>query len=131
MSFWLFKTEPSCYSFDDLERDKKATWDGVSNNLALKYLRQIKKGDLVLIYHTGDEKSVVGVAETISEPYIDPKLNDPKLIVVDIKPKHRIARPVPLAEIKVNKSLQDFLLVKMGRLSVIPVTEKQWNILMG
>jgi predicted RNA-binding protein with PUA-like domain len=131
MSGWLFKTEPSTYSFDQLEKEKRATWDGVSNNLALKYLRQTKKGDLVLIYHTGDEKRVVGIAEIVSPPYADPKLNDPKMTVVDIKPKHKLQKPISLAEVKANKLLQDFLLVKMSRLSVMPVSADQWKLLVG
>lgn len=131
MAYWLLKTEPSCYSYDDLERDKKTVWDGVSNNLALKYLRQMKKGDLALVYHTGDTKAVIGVAEVVSDPYVDPKLNDPKLAVVDIKAKSRLNKPVALTQIKANKALQDFLLVKMSRLSVMPVSENQWHLLVG
>jgi predicted RNA-binding protein with PUA-like domain len=131
MAYWLLKTEPDCYTYDDLEREKKTAWDGVSNNLALKYLRQIRKGDLALIYHTGDERAAVGIAEVISDPYVDPKLNDPKLVVVDIKPKKRLPTQVTLAEVKANKKLADFLLVKMSRLSVMPVTPEQWDILAG
>lgn len=129
MAYWLLKTEPSCYSYEDLENDKKTTWDGVSNNLALKYLRQIKKGDLAIIYHTGDAKAAVGVAEVTSNPYVDPKENDPKLAVIDLKPKKKLAKEVTLAEIKANKSMQDFLLVKMARLSVMPVTDTQWKFI--
>lgn len=129
MGYWLLKTEPDCYSYDDLERDKKTAWDGVANNLALKYLRLMKKGDLALIYHTGEERQAVGVAEVISDPYVDPKLNDPKMVVVDVKSKKRLPKPVTLAEVKANKALQDFLLVKMGRLSVMPVTDDQWRML--
>ncbi|HEY9718005.1 MAG TPA: EVE domain-containing protein [Trichormus sp.] len=131
MAYWLFKTEPSCYSYEMLEHDKKTTWDGVTNALALKYLRQIRKGDQALIYHTGDVRAVVGIAEISSEPYVDPKLNDPKLVVVDLKPKRRLSTPVPLAEIKANKDFQDFILVKMGRLSIMPVTDHQWKLLIG
>ncbi|HEY9869189.1 MAG TPA: EVE domain-containing protein [Candidatus Obscuribacterales bacterium] len=127
MAYWLLKTDPDTYSFDDLEREKKTVWDGVSNNLALKYLREMKKGDLALIYHTGDEKCVVGIAEIVSDPYPDPKQSDPKLAVVDIKPSRRLPRAVSLAEIKANKAFQDFLLVKMGRLSVMPVSQQQWE----
>jgi predicted RNA-binding protein with PUA-like domain len=129
MANWLFKTEPDCYSWQDLERDKKTVWDGVSNNLALKYLRQVKKGDLALIYHTGDERCVVGVAQVTSDAYVDPKGGDPKLAVVDIKPKEKLAKPVKLAEIKANPKFADFLLVKMGRLSVMPVTDAQWSLI--
>lgn len=131
MSYWLFKTEPSCYSYDELEKDKKTCWDGVSNNLALKYLRQVKKGDLALIYHTGDVKSAIGIAEVTSDPYVDPKENDAKLAVVDLKPKKRLKKAVSLAEIKANPAFADFLLVKMSRLSVMPVTDKQWKMIVG
>lgn len=127
MGYWLLKTEPSTYSYDDLEKDKKAVWDGVSNNLALKYLRQIKKGDLALIYHTGDEKAAIGIAEVTKDAYVDPKQNDPKMAVIDIKLKSRLSRRVSLAEVKANKSMQEFLLVKISRLSVMPVTEGQWK----
>jgi len=129
MAYWLLKTEPGCYSFDDLEKDKKTVWDGVTNNLALKYLRQIRKGDLAIIYHTGDEKAAVGIAEVTADPYVDPKQNDPKLAVVDLKPKGRLSKPVSLAEIKTDRAFQDFLLVKMSRLSVMPVTDAQWKLI--
>jgi predicted RNA-binding protein with PUA-like domain len=131
MAYWLLKTEPDCYSYEDLEKDKKTVWDGVANNLALKYLRQMKKGDLALIYHTGDVRAVIGVAEVTSNAYVDPKENDPKLAVVDVKPKRRLGKPVSLAEIKSTKGFEDFLLVKMGRLSVLPVTGEQWKKLTG
>lgn len=129
MAYWLLKTEPSCYSFDQLEKDKKTIWDGVNNNLALKYLRQIKKGDIAAIYHTGDERQVAGIAEITSDPYGDPKLDDPKLVVVDLKPVKRPKRSVSLAEVKANPTLQDFLLVRMSRLSVMPVTPEQWKVI--
>lgn len=129
MNYWLLKTEPDCYSYADLERDKKTTWDGVANNVALKYMREVKKGDLAFVYHTGDEKSVVGIAEITSDAYVDPKLNDPKMVVFDLKPRQKLARPISLAEIKANKKLQDFLLVKMSRLSVMPVTPEQWEMI--
>ncbi len=130
MARWLFKTEPTHYSYADLERDKKTVWNGVSNNLALKYLRQVKKGDEAFIYHTGDEKQWVGVAEVISNPYPDPKENDPKLAVVDLKPKAQLKRPVTLAEIKSDKMLQSFDLVRLPRLSVMQVSDEQWKRLM-
>ena len=131
MAYWLFKTEPSCYNFDELEKDKKTCWDGVANNLALKYLRQVKKGDLAIIYHTGDERSAIGVAEVVTEPYVDPKEDDAKLAVVDVKAKKRLAKPVSLAQIKANPAFADFLLVTMSRLSVMPVTDKQWKMIVG
>ncbi len=129
-NLWLLKTEPSTYSFADLEREGKAVWDGVSSNAALKNIRAMKKGDLALIYHSGDEKAIIGLAEITSGPYPDPKQNDPKLVVFDLKPKKRLPRPVPLAEIKKQKSLVNFDLVRIPRLSVMPVTEKQWEVLM-
>jgi predicted RNA-binding protein with PUA-like domain len=127
---WLLKTEPSTYSYADLERDKKAVWDGVSNALALKHLRSMKRGDLAFIYHTGDEKQIVGIAEVTSDPYPDPKEKDARLVVVDLKPRERLARPVTLAEVKADGEFRDFELVRMGRLSVMPVSESRWKRLL-
>jgi predicted RNA-binding protein with PUA-like domain len=127
---WLLKTEPSTYSYADLERDKKAVWDGVSNALALKHLRSMKRGDLAFIYHTGDEKQIVGIAEVTSDAYPDPKENEARLVVVDLKPRERLKRPVTLAEVKALSEFRDFELVRMGRLSVMPVTEERWKKLM-
>jgi predicted RNA-binding protein with PUA-like domain len=124
---WLLKTEPSTYSFDDLERDKRAVWDGVSNALALKHLRSMKRGDLAFIYHTGDEKQIVGIAEVTSDPYPDPKEKDARLVVVDLKPRERLPRPVTLSEVKADVEFRDFELVRMGRLSVMPVSEERWK----
>ena len=126
---WLFKTEPSEYSYADLERDKKTVWDGVSNNLALKHLREVRLGDEILIYHTGEEKSLVGLAEAVSDPYPDPNENDEKLVVVNLKPKRRLPRPLTLAEVKAVESLSDFDLLRLPRLSVMPVTKEQWQTL--
>jgi predicted RNA-binding protein with PUA-like domain len=130
MAGWLLKTEPTVYSYDDLERDQRTVWDGVSNNLALKHIRQIQKGDLALIYHTGEEKAIVGIAEVTKAAYADPKQTDSKLAVFDLKPKRRLARAVGLASVKANESLKDFELVRMARLSVMPVSETVWKILM-
>lgn len=127
---WLLKTEPSTYSYADLERDKKAVWDGVSNALALKHLRSMKKGDLAFIYHTGDEKQIVGIADVTSDAYPEPKEKDPRLVVVDLKPRERLARPVTLAEVKALSEFRDFELVRMGRLSVMPVSESRWKKLL-
>ena len=129
-NYWILKTEPSSYSFDQLEREKTAVWDGVKNNLALKYIRQMTPGDRVLIYHTGDEKAVVGMAEVVSVPYPDPKQKDPKLVVVDLKASGRLPQPVTLAAIKEDKAFADLALVRMGRLSVAPATEPQWKQLL-
>jgi len=126
---WLFKTEPEEYSYADLERDKKCVWDGVSNNLALKHLRAVKLGDEVLIYHTGNEKAIVGVAEVISEPYHDPAANDDHLVVVNLKPKRRLSQPLTLAEIKAIEGLSEFDLVRLPRLSVMPISPEYWALL--
>jgi len=126
-NYWIVKTEPSTYSYDDLAGQKTTVWDGVKNNLALKHLRQMKPGDRVLVYHTGDEKAVVGVAEVASEPYPDPKQADPKLTVVKLKAGERLPRPVPLAEIKGDRAFADLGLVRMGRLSVMPASAEQYN----
>ena len=126
-SYWIVKTEPSTYSYEDLARQKTAVWDGVKNNLALKHLRQMKPGDRVLVYHTGDEKAVVGVAEVRSDAYPDPKHKDPKLVVVDLKAEERLPRPVPLAQIKQDRAFTDLGLVRMGRLSVMPASAEQYQ----
>ena len=126
MAYWLFKEEPEHYSLEDLFRDKRTTWAGVGNNLALKHLRSVQKGDHVLYYHTGKEKSVVGVMEVVKGPYPDHERDDARFVVVDVKPVSRMARPVSLAEIKANRKFADFALVRMSRLSVMPVTDKQW-----
>jgi predicted RNA-binding protein with PUA-like domain len=131
MAYWLLKTEPSTYSYDDLVRDKKTRWDGVTNSLALKHIRAMKKGDQVFVYHTGDEKSIVGVAEVAGDPYPDPKAGDPKIVVIDLKPKQRLASPVPLAAIKAKEGFSDFALVRIGRLSVMPVSPEQWKTLLS
>jgi len=127
---WIVKTEPSTYSFDELARQKTAVWDGVKNDLALKYLRQMKPGDQVLVYHTGDEKAVVGLAEATSEAYPDPKQKDPKLAVVDLRAVERLPRAVPLAEIKKERAFADLALVRIGRLSVMPVSAEQFKRLL-
>ena len=127
MNYWLFKEEPTHYSFDDLMRDKKTVWDGVENNLALKHLREVRKGDRVFFYHTGDQKAVVGTIEVVKSAYPDPKQNDPRRVVVDVKPTARLKRPVTLAAIKANPKFAGFALVRISRLSVMPVTPEQWT----
>jgi len=126
---WLFKTEPSAYSFQRLQKDRRTVWDGVKNNLALKHLREIKRGDEILIYHTGSEKAAVGSARAISGAYPDPQRKDPKLLVVEIQVDKPLARPVTLAEIKADAKLKNFDLVRLPRLSIMPVSEEQWNII--
>ena len=126
---WLFKTEPSVYSYQQLEKDKKTVWDGVKNNLALKNLKDIHKGDQVLIYHTGDEKAAVGIARALGDAYPDPSHKDPKLLVVDIEAVKSLPRPVSLAEVKANKKLANFDLVRLSRLSIMKVSDEQWAII--
>jgi len=127
---WLLKTEPTTYSYDQLEKDGRTTWDGVRNNLALTHLRAMKAGDRLLIYHTGAEKAVIGLAKVAQAAYPDPKQEDPKLVVVDVVPERRLERPVTLTEVKAEASLKDLALVRMGRLSVMPVTPAQWKKLL-
>lgn len=128
MAYWLLKTEPSTYSFDNLVRDKKTRWDGITNPVALKYLRTAQRGDTALIYHTGDEKAVVGLAEILGPAYPDPK--NPKLAVVDIAVRARLAVPVTLAALKADKLFADSPLVRQGRLSFVPITEPQFRRVM-
>jgi len=128
---WLFKSDPETYSLSDLEREGKTVWDGVTNNLALKHLRSVRKGDSVLIYHTGDERAILGIAEVLRDAYPDPKRKDSRLVVVDIKAVKRLQRPVTLDEIKKQASLKDFALVRLPRLSVMPVSESQWTELLA
>lgn len=129
--FWLLKTEPSEYSYDDLERDGKGRWDGVANNTALIHMRNVRKGDLALIYHTGNEKAVVALARISSDPFPDPKSGDPKLVAFDLVPEKRLARPVSLVEIKADPAFADFALVKISRLSVMPVPAAMWKRLLA
>jgi len=126
-NYWLVKTEPSTYSYLDLARDRTTVWDGVTNALALKHLRAMKKGDLAFVYHTGDEKQIVGIAEVASDPYPDPTQDNPKTVVVDLKPRMRLKRPVTLAEVKARKEFAGWELVRMGRLSVMPVSPERWK----
>ena len=131
MAYWLLKTEPSDYAYADLEADRETLWDGVGNNLALKHLRQIRRGDQALIYHTGRERMVVGIADVTSDPFPDPEREDPRLVVVEVKPRRKLAEPIPLAEIKSDPQLKDFDLVRLPRLSVMPVAEAVWNRLLS
>jgi len=126
---WLFKTEPSAYSFQQLQKDRRTVWDGVKNNLALKHLAGIKEGDAILVYHTGGEKAVVGVARAASGAYPDPGKKDPKLLVVEIEADKPLPRPVTLAEVKAHAKLKTFDLVRLPRLSIMPVSEEQWKII--
>jgi predicted RNA-binding protein with PUA-like domain len=124
---WLLKTEPSSYGYDDLERDGRATWDGVKNPVAIANLRKMEEGDAVFIYHTGDEKAVVGTALVTRAAYPDPK--NPSLVVVDLAPTGRLARGVTLADLRKLSAFADSPLVRQPRLSVVPLTKAQWNAL--
>ncbi|WP_020470590.1 EVE domain-containing protein [Zavarzinella formosa] len=128
MALWLCKQEPDCYGLADLERDGSTTWDGVANPVARKNLRQMKPGDRVLFYHTGKEKSVVGEMEVAADP-TTPE-GDEKAVVVEMKFIRRLEHPVTLAEIKADKSLETWDLVRLSRLSVMGVSEQQWKRVM-
>jgi predicted RNA-binding protein with PUA-like domain len=124
---WLFKEEPTHYSYDDLARDGKTSWTGVRNPVAQKHLRSVKKGDRVFFYHTGDEKSVVGIAKAVGAGYPDPADKDGKLYAVDIAPVKKLKRPVTLAEIKADTYFASFPLTRIPRLSVMPVNDDEWD----
>lgn len=126
---WLLKTEPSVYSYSDLERDGGTMWDGVAQPHALQNLRKIQAGDTALIYHTGDERAWVGIAEVTRGFYVNPELDNPKLAVCDVKARRKMKNPVTLAQCKAHAELKDFDLVRLARLSVVEVNEKQWKIL--
>jgi predicted RNA-binding protein with PUA-like domain len=127
MAYWLFKTEPDCYSWEKFTTDKRTIWDGITNALALKNLRTAKKGDLAFFYHTGTERAVIGIAEVISNPYPDPKEQDDKLAVVDVKLIRKFRHPVTLSDIKADPAFAGWDLLRLGRLSVVPVPEKMWK----
>ena len=126
---WLLKTEPSTYSWQDLVREKRTVWDGITNAAALIAIRQMKQGDEALVYHSGGERAIVGIAKIVKGAYPDPKGDDPKLAVVDVTPVKPLAEPVPLAAIKARKDLADFALVRISRLSTMPVTPAQRKVL--
>jgi predicted RNA-binding protein with PUA-like domain len=128
---WIVKTDTDSYSFDDLQREGRTVWDGVSNALALKHLRSMSPGDRVLVYHSGEEKALVGLARVVSAPYQDPKRGDPKLTVVDLEADRRLDRPVTLAAIKADPAFKDLPLVRMARLSVGPVPGPHWKRLLA
>ena len=123
---WLFKEEPSNYSFDAFAADRKTTWSGVRNPVAQRHLRVVKKGDQVFYYHTGDEKQIVGIAKALGDAYPDPDDDTGKAHVVDIAPVKKLARPVTLKAIKADPFFKEFDLVRISRLSVMPVSDAQW-----
>jgi predicted RNA-binding protein with PUA-like domain len=125
MSYWLLKTEPETFSWDDLVRDKKAVWDGVRNFQARKNIKDMKKGDVAFIYHTGDQKAIVGISSVTKEAYPEPK--DPEWMAVDLAPDKPLKNPVTLARVRLDKSLQKMVLVRAARLSVQPVTKAEFE----
>ena len=127
---WLFKEEPTHYSFDNLVKDKKTSWTGVKNPLAQKNLRSVKKGDEIFFYHTGDEKSVVGIMRAAGDPYADPADTTGKLFALDVAPVTKLAAPVTLAAVKADKRFATFQLTRLPRLSVMPVTAEQWELIL-
>ena len=124
---WLFKEEPTHYSFDELVKDQQTVWSGVKNPVAQKHLRAVKKDDRIFYYHTGDEKAVVGIAKALGDAYADPKDPSGRMSVVDVGPVKKLARPVTLAEIKADAAFKSFPLVRISRLSVMPVTDAEWQ----
>ena len=131
MAYWLLKTEPDSYSWDDLVRDQKTTWDGVANPTALKNIRAMKKRDLALIYHTGGERQAVGIAKVVSGAFADPSGDDDKMAVIDLKVGKKLARPVTLDEMKADKAFAGWIMLRIGRLSVVPVPEAMWKRIGG
>lgn len=128
---WLVKSDPDAYSFADLEREGTTRWEGVKNALALRHLRSMARGDRVLVYETGAVRAVVGTAVVAKGPYPDPRAEDPRLVVVDIHAGKRLVAPVTLAAVRADPALRDLALVRMGRLSVMPVTAAQWKRLVA
>jgi predicted RNA-binding protein with PUA-like domain len=129
MNYWLVKTEPDTFSWNDLVRDKKAVWDGVRNFQARTHLKKMEKGDVVLIYHTGDEKAVIGISTVTKTGYPEPA--DPDWIAVDLAPKAPLKKNVTLAQIKADKRLVDMVLVRAARLSVQPVKQEEFDIIIA
>jgi predicted RNA-binding protein with PUA-like domain len=129
MNYWLLKTEPDTFSWEDLVRDKKTGWDGVRNFQARSHLKAMKKGDLAFVYHTGEEKSVVGIAKVTKDNYPDP--NDNEWVAVEIAPVNKLKNPVTLAQIKADKRFTNMVLVKASRLSVQPVKKEEFDMIVA
>ena len=127
MNKWLLKTEPDEFSYDDLEKKTSEPWDGVHNFAALKHMRAMRPGNLALVYHTGKERRIVGICQVLTEPHPDPDESDERFILVDVAPKERLARPVTLAKIKEDDRFSDWELVRLPRLSVMPVPDEHWT----
>ena len=130
MAYWLVKSEPSAYSWDQLEKDKQTTWDGVRNYAARLHLRAMKKGDEVFFYHSNEGTDIVGIAKVIKEAYQDPTTEDDRWSAVDLKPVRKLKKPVTLETIKKDKRLANMALVRIGRLSTQPVGDKEWAVVL-
>lgn len=130
MAYWLIKSEPFKYSWDQFNVDKKASWDGVRNYAARNHLRSMKKGDLAFWYHSNEGMEIVGIAKVIKESYQDPTTDNPAWLAVDFAPYKKLKTPVPLAKIKVNPALSNMALVRIGRLSVQPVSDAEWEAIL-
>lgn len=130
MAYWLVKSEPFKYSWDQFEKDKQTYWDGVRNYAARLHLRAMKKGDQVLFYHSNEGLEIVGIAKVVKEHYQDPTTDDDAWVAVDLKAYKKLKKPVGLAQIKVDKRLANMALVRLGRLSVQPVTDEEWAVIM-
>lgn len=128
---WLIKSEPSSYSFADLQRDGSTRWDGVSNAAALIHLRGMRNGDEALFYHSGDQRAIVGIVRIASDPYPDPALSDPRRVVVDLIPLRALEHPISLSSIKGDRQLAQFPLVRISRLSVMPVLPEERDAIFG
>lgn len=131
MGYWLTKQEPSAYSFDDLRREGRTMWDGVHNNLALKHMRQMRKGDKAIFYHTGGERQAMGIMSIISDPYPNPEEENPRFIVVDVEYDSAFAKPVTLEDMKMRPDFAQWELLRISRLSVMPVPDNIWDAIMS
>ncbi|MFN3196635.1 MAG: EVE domain-containing protein [Chlorobiota bacterium] len=129
MKYWLVKSEPNTYSFDEMKKDKKTFWDGVKNYQARNFMKEMKKGDIALFYHSGKDRQVVGEVEIIKEHYQDPTTDDDRWVAVDVKYKKTLKNPVSLSDIKDRKTLAEMHLVRNSRLSVMPVTKKEYEMI--
>jgi len=130
MAYWLVKSEPFKYSWEQFVKDKETHWDGVRNYAARLHLRAMKKGDEVLFYHSNEGMEIVGIAKVAKESYPDPTIKEGNWLVIDLKPSKKLKNPVTLAQVKADQRLKDMALVRLGRLSVQPVTEKEWEVVM-
>ncbi len=130
MPYWLIKSEPSVYSWDQFVNDKQTFWSGVRNYAARINLRAMKKGDEVLYYHSNEGVEIIGIAKIIKEAYQDPTTDDERWVAVDVKPQKKLKKAVTLAQVKADERLKNMALVRLGRLSVQPVTEAEWKVVM-